>query len=136
MAADIVYHEGTHIPVGEDQKQHVEFVRDLADKTGYTKPEPVIYPNGSRIMSLTDATRKMSKSDGDNDGCIFMDDTQEEIERKVKGAKTSMNFSDDTPEANNLKEIYRCIAGKEPEFDRWPDFKKALTEVLIKELIK
>ena len=138
MAADIFHFGGTHIPVGADQVQHIEFVRDLCDSMnakgygGYTKPEAVVgeYP---RIMSLTNATRKMSKSDPDEMSRINVTDTPDEIRAKIRAAKTSMNVSDDTPEARNLKTIYRAVGGVTAH-DRWPSFKAELVDLLVKEL--
>jgi tryptophanyl-tRNA synthetase len=135
MAADIFHNRGTHIPVGNDQVQHIEFARDLWDKLPdptFPKPEAVIseYP---RIMSLTDGTRKMSKSDPDEASRINVTDSADVIRAKVMAAKSSMAIPDDTPEAKNLRTIYRAVGGT-TEHDRWPSFKRELVELLVAEL--
>lgn len=140
MAADVLYHGATHVPVGEDQKQHIEFIRDLVDSLAakgivYTKPEAVIAPVGARVMSLTDGTKKMSKSDPDDNSRINLSDDADTIARKIKIAKTSMNVSDDTPEANNLRGIYTALGGDKCH-TRWSDFKQELTALIVAELEK
>lgn len=138
MAADIFHFGGTHVPVGADQVQHIEFVRDLCDSMnakdigGYLKPEAVI-GDCPRIMSLTDATRKMSKSDPDDSSRINVTDTPDQIRAKVRAAKTSMSVSDDTPEARNLRTIYQALGGTR-EHDRWSAFKAELVDLLVQEL--
>ncbi|QEL14733.1 tryptophan--tRNA ligase [Limnoglobus roseus] len=138
MAADIFYFGGTHIPVGSDQMQHIEFARDLWDvlrargSTSFEKPEAVI-GDSPRIMSLTDATRKMSKSDPDEMSRINVSDPPDVIRQKVRAAKTSMSMADDTPEANNLRTIYRAVGGTRVH-ERWPTFKAELVDLLIVEL--
>jgi tryptophanyl-tRNA synthetase len=138
MAADILHHGATHVPIGDDQRQHIEFVRDLVDSLAakgrhFTKPEAVIgdYP---RIMSLKDGTKKMSKSDPDDDSRINLSDAPDVIRLKImKKAKTAMELSDDTPEVANLKAIYRAFGGRR-EHTRWKDFKEELVERIIAEL--
>lgn len=132
MAADIFHFGGTHIPIGADQKQHIEFVRDLAAKAGYPLPEPIIgeYP---RIMSLTDGTKKMSKSEPNDFSRINVTDSPEIIRKKVAVAKTAMNITDDTPEMNNLRTIYKAVGGTQSHA-RFKDFKEELAELVIKEL--
>lgn len=132
MAADIFYFGGTEIPIGADQKQHIEFVRDLADKFGYAKPEPIIgdYP---RIMSLTDGTKKMSKSDPDDNSRINVMDSPDVIRKKISMAKTAMQFTDDTPEMCNLRTIYKACDGKESH-TKFKHFKEELAELIIAEL--
>lgn len=134
MAADLFHCHATHVPVGNDQVQHIEFARDLWDKLPqphFPKPQAVIgdYP---RIMSLTDATRKMSKSDPDDDSRINVTDDADTIRRKIRAAKTSMSITDDTPEAVNLRTIYKALGG-EREHVRWPVFKAELVELLVAE---
>lgn len=137
MAADIFFYGASYmetiIPIGADQVQHIEFVRDIADKMGYIKPVFSIgeYP---RIMSLTDATKKMSKSDTSLDSCIFVTDSPSEIRRKTMRAKSSNNVTDDTPEMKNLMQIYRACGGKQDNFMRVKDFKEELAELIIKEI--
>ena len=135
MAADIFHLDGTHVPVGNDQVQHIEFVRDLCDRLPhepFLKPEAVIgdYP---RIMSLTDGTRKMSKSDPEDMSRINVTASADTIRSKVMAAKTAMSLSDDTPEVRNLKTIYRAVGGSK-EHDRWKLFKDELVELLVAEL--
>lgn len=147
MAADIFYYGGTHIPVGEDQAQHVEFARDLHDRLRvmglletiahgcfrHTLHKPcAIIGNYPRIMSLTDATRKMSKSDPDDMSRINVTDSPDTIRAKIMAAKSSMSPGDDTPEARNLRTIYRALGGKK-EHERWKPFKAELVELLIGE---
>lgn len=135
MAADIFYYGQPKILVGADQKQHVEFARDLYDKVGKKmgfkhKPEPV-FSDTPRVMNLQDASEKMSKSSAKQDGIIYLDDTTDEIARKVRAAKTSTSVTDDTQEMNNLRAIYKGLGGTE-NFDGCKLFKDALTELLIK----
>lgn len=136
MAADILFHKATHVPVGDDQKQHIEFVRDLVDKIGgYTKPEAVIIPVGSRIMSLKDGTSKMSKSDPDDNSRINLSDDADTIRRKIKSAKSGMTMQDNTPELLNLKGIYNALGGVN-EFDKTSEFKNELSDLIIAKLKK
>jgi len=152
MAADILLYSATHVPVGDDQKQHLELARDIAHKfnTDYKKeifalPVPLMNQSSTRIMSLRDGTKKMSKSDVSEYSRILMTDTNDEIATKIKKAKTdSMNMpmdldeAESRPEINNLLNIYcACVnrkkdeiisnfSGKEISF-----FKKSLTEIII-----
>jgi tryptophanyl-tRNA synthetase len=137
MAADIFHNGGTHVPVGNDQVQHIEFARDLFDRAHEAlglkvKPQAVVseYP---RIMSLTDGSRKMSKSDLDDMSRINVTDDADTIRKKVISAKSSMNPQDETPEARNLRMIYRAVGGKRAH-DRWKPFKEELVELLVAEL--
>ena len=152
MAADILLYSATHVPVGDDQKQHLELARDIAHKfnTDYKKeifalPVPLMNQSSARIMSLRDGTKKMSKSDISEYSRILMTDSNDQITTKIKKAKTdSMNMpmnldeAEKRPEINNLLNIYcACtnkkkdeiisnFSGKEISF-----FKKSLTEVLV-----
>jgi tryptophanyl-tRNA synthetase len=124
MAADILLYKGTHVPVGEDQKQHLELARDIAQKfnNDYGKdifplPEPMILGTATRVMSLKDGTKKMSKSDPSDLSRINMADDADAIARKIKKAKTDPdNLPDSTaglegrPEARNLLGIYAALA--------------------------
>lgn len=151
MAADILIYSATHIPVGEDQKQHVELTRDLAisfnQKYGdvFVVPEPVIPTIGARVKSLRDGTKKMSKTDPSDMSRINLNDSAEVIMDKIKRAKTDMgvmpsvgeNLSD-RPEVANLLEIYAILAGKSMdavigEFaeQQFAPFKTALGELLV-----
>ena len=152
MAADILLYSATHVPVGDDQKQHLELARDIAHKfnTDYKKeifalPVPLMNQSSARIMSLRDGTKKMSKSDISEYSRILMTDSNDQITTKIKKAKTdSMNMpmdldeAESRPEINNLLNIYcACVnrkkdeiisnfSGKEISF-----FKKSLTEIII-----
>ena len=156
MAADILLYKATHVPVGADQKQHLELCRDIAQKFNndfncenfFPLPEPLISKNISRVMSLRDGTKKMSKSEESNYSRINLKDTADEISKKIKKAKSdSEPIPEQTkslqkkPEALNLITIYSELtksniektlsemAGKEYSF-----LKKNLAEVLISEI--
>ena len=156
MAADILLYKATHVPVGADQKQHLELCRDIAQKFNndfncenfFPLPEPLIPKNISRVMSLRDGTKKMSKSEESNYSRINLKDTADEISMKIKKAKSdSEPIPEQTkslqkkPEALNLITIYSELtksniektlsemAGKEYSF-----LKKNLAEVLISEI--
>ena len=123
MAADILLY-GTHlVPVGGDQKQHVELTRDIAErmnnlygKDTFVMPEPYIPQVGARIMSLTDPTSKMSKSNPDLNHAIYLTDTDDQIVKKLKRAVTDSGseiaLSDDKPGVANLLSIQSAILGK------------------------
>jgi tryptophanyl-tRNA synthetase len=135
MTADIFHFGGTHIPVGADQVQHIEFARDMVDVMAFhgvhfQKPEAVLssYP---RIMSLTDGTKKMSKSSGE--GCLYVDDSEEEMRAKIMAAKTGGSMLEDTPEIRNLKTIYSAFGGTENHM-KFKDFKEELAALIIEEL--
>lgn len=124
MAADILLYKGTHVPVGEDQKQHLELARDIAAKfnndTGtetFPLPEPLILGAATRVMSFKDGTKKMSKSDPSDLSRINMTDDADTIARKIKKAKSDPDLLphdikglDGRPEARNLLGIYAAIA--------------------------
>jgi len=126
MAADILLYKGTHVPVGEDQKQHLELARDIATKfnNDYGKevfplPEPLILGTATRVMSLKDGTKKMSKSDPSDLSRINMTDDADTIARKIRKAKTDPDRLPDSakglegrPEAANLLGIYAALADK------------------------
>lgn len=153
MAADILLYDADKVPVGEDQKQHLELTRDIAirinDKFGKKKepvlklPDPMIRKQGARVMSLTDGTRKMSKSDPSELSRISLLDTPEEIKRKIKKCKTDptkgLEFDNpDRPECNNLLSLYQLLSGKTKEDVAaecqdmgWGQFKPLLTETTI-----
>lgn len=124
MAADILLYDTTEVPVGEDQKQHVELTRDVAGRFNskhgntFTLPEPVISDTGARIMNLIDPTKKMSKSDPNSDSRINLLDSKDEIMRKVKSATTDsgteiMYDPKDKPGISNLLEIYSILNNKD-----------------------
>lgn len=129
MAADILTYKASHVPTGEDQKQHLELARDIAQKfnvdTGtevFPLPQPVIQGPGTRVMSLRDGQRKMSKSDISDMTRINLTDTADEIADKIKRAKTDPEALPDSkdglaerPEANNLINIYAALADRSVE---------------------
>ncbi|MCL4509119.1 MAG: tryptophan--tRNA ligase [Chloroflexi bacterium] len=122
MAADILLYQAHLVPVGDDQRQHVEFTRDVALRFNhrfgdtFTIPEPLIGDTGARIMSLSDPTKKMSKSDEDPSGTIALLDPPELVRRKIMRAKTDSGteprFDDERPGITNLLEIFSALTGK------------------------
>src|SRR6201996_4506121 len=127
MAADILVYKATHVPVGEDQKQHLELARDIAQKFNndfgaedfFPQPEPVITGPGTRVMSLRDGAKKMSKTDESDNSRINLTDNAESIANKIRRAKTdplplpdSKDGLKDRPEAENLLNIYAALAAK------------------------
>ena len=152
MAADILLYKATHVPVGADQKQHLELCRDIAQKFNsdfknnfFPIPEPLIQKNISRVMSLRDGTKKMSKSDESNYSRIDLKDSPDEIVKKIKKAKTdSLPIPDnlknlqDKPESFNLVNIYSDLIEKTPEKvldeikgKEYSFLKNKLTDVLV-----
>lgn len=123
MAADILGYKATHVPVGEDQKQHLELARDIAgafnrayDKEVFPLPEPLILGEATRVMSLRDGRNKMSKSDPSEFSRIHLLDTDDDIVAKVRKAKSDMleGISYDVenrPEASNLLTLYAAVTG-------------------------
>ena len=145
MAADILLFQADAVPVGADQLQHLELTRDLAQRFNnvygdvFTVPEPYLGKAGTRIMSLQDPTSKMSKSDENENGCIYVLDDTDTIMRKFKRAVTDSGseilYKDDKPGIRNLIDIYCAMTGKSPkeveaEFDGkgYGDFKSAVGE--------
>ncbi|WNC87356.1 tryptophan--tRNA ligase [Thermosynechococcus sp. QKsg1] len=153
MAADILLYDADLVPVGEDQKQHLELTRDIAARVNYLfahnqppilkLPEPLIAKAGARVMSLTDGTKKMSKSDPSELSRINLLDSPDEIRKKIKRCKTDpirgLTFDDpDRPEANNLLSLYQVLTGKTKEAVAaecadmgWGQFKPLLTDAVI-----
>jgi tryptophanyl-tRNA synthetase len=125
MAADILLYKTDRVPVGADQKQHVELTRDLAERFNqrfgetFVVPEPSIPPVGARVMGLDDPTKKMSKSDPATGHAIAVLDPPEEITKKIKRATTDsgteIRFDESRPGVNNLLTIYRAFSGKSTE---------------------
>ena len=121
MAADILLYQTHQVPVGEDQKQHVELARDTAQRFNnlfgetFTIPEPVIAGNGARIMGLDDPTKKMSKSSPRAEGVILLLDPPDAIRTKIRRAKTDslsgIVFDEDRPGLYNLLVIYELVTG-------------------------
>lgn len=133
MAADILALEADLVPVGEDQKQHLELARDLAKKLGLKVPEPLISKSCGRIMSLTDPTKKMSKSDPNDNSRINLSDDAETIRRKIKKAIT-------TEEGRlNLERIFIGCGGSPDAILNWSNamqVKGIIAEQIINELNK
>jgi tryptophanyl-tRNA synthetase len=128
QAADVLLYQATHVPVGEDQKQHIELARDIAAKFNtdfnvelFTLPEPLIGAEGARIMSLRDGSAKMSKSDPSDMSRINLTDDDDLISQKFRKAKTdpeplpeAMESLASRPEARNLITIYGALSDREP----------------------
>ena len=146
MASDILLYQTDVVPVGIDQKQHVELCRDVAERFNqlypdtFTVPEPVIAKSGMKIMSLADPTKKMSKSDENTNAVVYILDDRDTIIRKFKRAVTDsgaeIRYAADKPGVSNLISIYSCFTGKtveeiEREFEGkgYGDFKLAVGEV-------
>jgi tryptophanyl-tRNA synthetase len=124
QAADVLLYQATHVPVGEDQKQHLELARDIATKFNtdfgvelFTLPEPIIPPAAARIMSLRDGTAKMSKSDPSDMSRVNLSDDSDTVAQKIRKAKTDPEPLPDDPallegraEAKNLVGIYAALA--------------------------
>ena len=155
MAADILLYQADFVPVGDDQKQHVELCRDVAIRFNnifgdvFTVPQAYIPRVGARIMSLTDPTSKMSKSDKDPNGCVHLMEKPEDIMRKFKRAVTDSDTSEncvrfdpaEKPGVANLMQIYSCATGK--SFDEiekdflgkgYGAFKTAVGEAVVEQL--
>ena len=158
QAADVLLYQATHVPVGEDQKQHLELARDIAQKFNndfasedapvFTLPDPIVPPQAARIMSLRDGGKKMSKSDPSDMSRINLADDADEVMKKVKKAKTDPEplpseekGLEDRPEALNLVTIYAALTDKSVddvlgEFggEGFGTFKPALGELLVETL--
>lgn len=151
MAADILLYQADVVPVGADQKQHLEIARDIAERFNgvygnvFTVPEPYIPKAGARVMSLADPTRKMSKSDPNPKGTVYLTDEPNVIMKKFKSAVTdsemSVRYADGKDGINNLMTIYSAVTGRdyqaiEDEFagKGYGDFKKAVGEAVVAEL--
>ena len=156
MAADILLYKATHVPVGADQKQHLELSRDIAQKFNndfnckdfFPLPEPLIPKNVSRVMSLRDGTKKMSKSEASDYSRINLKDSADEINKKIKKAKSdsdqipeNLKELEKKPEALNLINIYSEISKstmekvfKEMSGKEYSFLKKKLAELLISEI--
>ncbi len=155
MAADILIYKATHVPVGDDQKQHVELARDLAgvfnnhcQKELFPLPEPIIPKETARIMSLRDGEKKMSKSDLSDYSRIHLLDDADAISLKIRKAKTdsdpipsSKEELEGRPEAKNLIGIYSALSNESvdkvcAEFSGqlFSSFKQALTEIVVESL--
>jgi tryptophanyl-tRNA synthetase len=152
MAADILLYKATHVPVGADQKQHLELCRDIAQKFNndfkkdvFPIPEPLIQKNISRVMSLRDGTKKMSKSEDSSYSRIDLKDSADDIIKKIKKAKSDSSSIPDNlkdlekkPEALNLINIYSDLSGisleqvlNEVKGKDYSYLKNKLSEVLV-----
>lgn len=146
MASDILLYQTDVVPVGIDQKQHVELCRDVAERFNqlypgtFTVPEPMLPASGAKIMSLTEPTKKMSKSDENPGACVFILDDRDTILRKFRRAVTDsdsvVKYAEGKDGINNLMTIYSCFTGKsfdeiERDFEGkgYGDFKAAVGEV-------
>ncbi|MBQ1389079.1 MAG: tryptophan--tRNA ligase [Clostridia bacterium] len=151
MAADILLYQADLVPVGADQKQHLEITRNIAERFNglygnvFRVPEPYIAKSGARVMSLQDPTKKMSKSDENVNGFITLNDAPEVIMKKFKRAVTDsdacVKYGEGKDGINNLMSIYSTITGKtfeqiELEFEGkgYGDFKTAVGEAVVEEL--
>ena len=157
MAADILLYKATHVPVGEDQKQHVELARDIAgafnrryERDFFPLPEPQIFGEATRVMSLRDGTKKMSKSDTSDYSRINMTDDADAVALKIRRAKTdpeplphNMEELEKRPEADNLVGIYAALADMTRETalaqfagQNFSNFKEALSALSVEVLGK
>ena len=155
MAADVLLYNATHVPVGEDQKQHLELARDIATKFNqdyqtelFTLPEPLISKAAPRIMSLRDASAKMSKSNPSAQSVVKLIDSDSEIADKFRKAKTDPDALPDSwealaerPEARNLVTIFAALADRTPEDvvaefagQGFGQFKPALADLAVAKL--
>jgi tryptophanyl-tRNA synthetase len=156
MASDILLYQADKVPVGEDQKQHIELARDIvntfnhrfakAEQPVLKLPEPLIRKEGARVMSLTDGTKKMSKSDPSDMSRINLLDSPDEIAKKIKRCKTDpirgLEFDNpERPESHNLLTLYMLLSSKmkqevavECQDMGWGQFKPLLTDTIIQAL--
>ncbi len=156
QAADILLYQADLVPVGEDQKQHLELTRDIATRFNFQfgapenpifkMPEPLIRAEGARVMSLTDGTKKMSKSDPSEQSRINLLDSPDEIRNKIKRCKTDptrgLTFDDPVrPECHNLLTLYQLLSGQSKEQVAadcaemgWGQFKPLFTDATIEAL--
>ena len=156
MAADILLYDATHVPVGDDQKQHLELCRDIAQKFNndfevdnfLQVPEPLIQKEFSRIMSLKDGSKKMSKSELSDLSRINLTDSKDQIINKIKKAKTDpmpmpngLKELDERPEAKNLLGIYASLTNNTLEKSienfsgkNFSEFKESLSEILVNKI--
>ena len=153
MAADILLYQTNVVPIGADQKQHLELARNIVDRFNqlypdtFTMPEPIIQKSGAKIMSLAEPTQKMSKSDENENAVVRILDAPDAIMRKFKRAVTDSDSEirfdpENKPGVSNLLTIYSCFSGKtieeaEREFDGkgYGDFKAAVGQVCCDKLI-
>lgn len=151
MAADILLYQADLVPVGADQKQHLEIARDIANRFNsiygktFTVPDPYIGKNGARVMSLQDPSKKMSKSDPNPKGFVSVFDAPETIMKKIKSAVTDSEggvyYGEGKDGINNLMGIYSCCTGlsmdeiaRDFESKGYGDFKTAVGEAVVEEI--
>lgn len=156
MASDILLYEADKVPVGEDQKQHLELTRNIAERTNdqfgnqdkpvFKLPTPLIRNEGARVMSLLDGTKKMSKSDPSEMSRINLLDPPDIIQKKIKRCKTDpvrgLTFDDpERPECDNLLTLYMLLSGKSKDAVAeqcqdmgWGQFKSLLTDTTVETL--
>jgi tryptophanyl-tRNA synthetase len=151
QAADILLYDTNRVPVGEDQKQHIELTRDIGARFNarygetFILPQPDIKSAGARVMSLEDPTRKMSKSDANPNSAIALTDDADTIRRKIRRAVTDsgseVRASSDKPALTNLLTIYSLLSGEQISVieDRYAGngygaFKRDLAEVVVSSL--
>lgn len=149
QAADILLYKADYVPVGEDQRQHIELTRDIAlsfnrnvESDFFNPPEAMILKNSARIMSLRDGMKKMSKSDQSDFSRINLTDDADLILQKIKKAKSDsieeIYFDkENRPEVSNLLEIYKALSGKDVndvQGKKFGDFKKELADVIIERI--
>jgi tryptophanyl-tRNA synthetase len=150
MAADILLYQTTHVPVGDDQRQHLELAREIAERFNhrygetFVTPEGIVPQFGSRVMDLQEPTRKMSKSISSPQGSIDLFDTESEIVKKIKRAVTDTDNEvrydwEQKPGLSNLLEIFGAITNRAPSeiatgYERYGDLKSDLSEALIASL--
>jgi tryptophanyl-tRNA synthetase len=153
MAADILLYKATHVPVGEDQKQHLELARDIAGAFNrhygtevFPLPEPIIMGEATRVMSLRDGTKKMSKSDPSDYSRIHLTDDADTIAQKIRKAKSDMEPGvtydvEKRPESSNLLTLYAALSGESMDSVKaqfagaqFSQFKKQLEEVAVAHL--
>jgi tryptophanyl-tRNA synthetase len=157
QAADVLLYQATHVPVGDDQKQHLELARDIAQKFNndfgagheiFTLPDPIVPPEAARIMSLRDGSAKMSKSDPSDASRINLTDDADTIGAKIRKARTDAEPLPETPaglagrpEAANLVNIYAALASTDAETvlaefagRNFSEFKPRLADLAVSEL--
>lgn len=154
QAADILLFKATHVPVGEDQKQHLELSRDIAGAFNraynteyFPLPEPLILGEATRVMSLRDGKKKMSKSDESDYSRIQLEDSAEEIDKKIRKAKSDMEEGitydvEKRPESSNLLTIYAAVTSQSVESAekecgglQFSEFKQKLSEALVAHMV-
>lgn len=154
MASDILLYDSDYVPVGKDQKQHVEFARNVAervnkkyDKDIFKLPEPLITKTGAKIMNLIDPSKKMSKSDENPKGVIFLLDKEEDIRKKIMSATTDSDMVikydlNNKPGISNLINLYASISGLtidevEDKFknSNYGEFKRSVADLVVETLL-